>query len=461
MAPPRIVIVGGGMAGLAAAWECHRRGLPCTVLEADSRAGGVVQSTRTHGLVLDGGPDAFLATKPGATTLCHELGLDAELIDMLPPRGAFIRAGGRFHPLPEGGAFGVPVSARAFVSSKLLSWGGKMRVALEPLLPKAAWPPGHDESAAAFFHRRFGGELTGRIAQPLLGGIHAGRLDELSARAVLPQLVAIEAAGRSVWLTLRREGGRPRPGGAFRSFATGMGRLPEALVEALPTGTVRTDVPVTSLTSTEGTFVVTVEDGTALPADVVLLAVPAWRMAPLVGPLLPAAAEICAAVPYVSSATALLAYPSSAFPAPLRGSGYLIAERTVDDPVMAVTWVTGKWPHRAAPDTTLIRVFFGGAGHEAILAEGDAALASLAHAHLRRLWQAGVEPRLARVFRWPRSSPQHVVGHPARVRALQAQLDQLPGLGVAGSGFRAVGIPDVVADARAEMARLIARWQQR
>lgn len=449
------------MAGLAAAWECHRRSLPCTVLEADSRAGGVVQSTRAGGLVLDGGPDAFLATKPGATTLCRELGLDHELIEMLPPRGAFIQAGGHLHPLPEGGAFGVPVSARAFAFSTLLSWRGKMRVALEPLLPKAAWPPDHDESAAVFLQRRFGVELTERIAQPLLGGIHAGDLCQLSARAVLPQLVAVEAAGRSVWLTLRRAGGRPRSGGAFRSFTSGMGRLPEALVEALPVGTVQTGSPVTSLTSTDGTFAVTVEDGTSLAADLVLLAVPAWRMAPLVGPLLPAAAELCASVPYVSSATALLAYPSSAFPSPLRGSGYLMAERPVDDPVMAVTWVTGKWPNRAAPDTTLIRVFFGGAGHEAILGQDDGALAAVAHAHLRRWWQAAVEPHLTRVFRWHRSSPQHVVGHAARVRALQARLDQLPGLGVAGSGFRAVGIPDVVADARAEMARLIARWQQR
>jgi oxygen-dependent protoporphyrinogen oxidase len=461
MAPPRIVIVGGGMAGLAAAWECHQRGLPCTVLEASARAGGVVQSTRTEGLVLDGGPDAFLATKPGATTLCRELGLEGELIEMLPPRGAFIQAGGRFHPLPEGGAFGVPANARAFLTSHLLSWKGKLRVALEPLLPKATWPSGHDESAAAFFERRFGVELTHRIAQPLLGGIHAGRLEDLSARAVLPQLVAMEAAGRSVWLTLRREGSRPRPGGAFRSFATGMGRLPEALVDALPSGTVRTRSQAAGLAFTDGTFRVTVDAGAVLAADIVLMAVPAWRMPALLRPLLPAAADLCAAVPYVSSATALLAYRSDAFPAPLRGSGYLMADRSVDDPVMAVTWVTGKWPHRAAPGTTLIRVFFGGAGHEAILAEDDATLTSLAHGHLRRWWQAGAEPRLARVFRWPHSSPQHVVGHLARVHAVQMQLDGLPGLGVAGSGFRAVGIPDVVADARAEMRRLIERWQQR
>lgn len=194
------------MAGLAAAWECHRRGLPATVLEADARPGGVVGTVRTGDLVLDGGADAFLASKPGAISLVRELGLERELVTMLPPRGAFIRAGGRFHPLPEGGAFGVPVNPRAFLSSRLLSWRGKLRVVAEPFLRKARWPAGYDESAAAFFYRRFGREVAERIAQPLLGGIHAGRLEDLSARAVLPQLVATEAMGRSVWLTLRRQG---------------------------------------------------------------------------------------------------------------------------------------------------------------------------------------------------------------------------------------------------------------
>jgi oxygen-dependent protoporphyrinogen oxidase len=462
MTTPRVVIVGGGMAGLSAAWECHTLDVPAVVLEAAPRTGGVVQTWRADGLIFDGGPDAFLVSKTGAITLCRELGIEPELVEMLPPRGAFIKVGERFHPLPEGGAFGVPVDARAFAASQLLSWRGKLRVAAEPLVPKARWPESHDESAAAFFERRFGAELTARIAQPLLGGIHAGQLEALSARAVVPQLVAMEAAGRSVWLTLRRRGGRPHPGGAFRSFSTGMGRLPEALTEALPTGTVRTNAAVTSVSATSGTWIVQVAGGAPLTADVLLLAVPAWRAASLLEAMLPAAAEICAAVPYVSSATVLLAYPSAAFPTPLGGSGYVIAERGADgDPVMAVTWVTGKWPNRAAPGTTLVRVFFGGAGHEQVLDNDDTALIAAAHQHLERWWKTGEAPSHAQVFRWARSSPQHVIGHSERVRRLQAMLDRSPGVGVAGSGFRAIGIPDVVFDARSEVRRLIGVWQQR
>ncbi len=459
---PRIVVIGGGMAGLAAAWACHRRQLPALVLEASARTGGVVQTHHADGLVLDGGPDAFLATKPGAVVLCRELGLEPDLVPMLPPRGAFILSRGHFHALPEGGAFGVPVSARAFARSRLLSWRGKLRVAMEPLVPRASWLAAHDESARTFFERRFGVEAADRIAQPLLGGIHAGRLETLSARAVLPQLVAMEAAGTSVWLTLRRQAGRPRPDGVFRTFPDGMGRLPQALTAALPAGTIRTGATVTSLEhAADGTWVVHAEGLGRLPADIVVLAVPAWRAAPLLAGCAPDAAAICEAVPYVSSATVLLAYDDSAVPAAPRGSGYVIAERPADDPVMAVTWVTAKWPGRAPRGTTLIRVFFGGEGHEATLAADDETLAGLAHRHLARWWGLRDAPRFARAFRWMRSSPQHVVGHPTRVAHLQARLDALGGLGVAGSGFRAVGIPDVVADARAEMDRLITRWQQR
>lgn len=450
------------MAGLAAAWACHRRGLTSVVLEATERVGGIVSTVHSGGLVLDGGPDAFLATKPGAMTLCRELGLERDLVPMSSPRGAFILSEGRFHRLPEGGAFGVPVSARAFATSRLLSWRGKLRVAMEPFVRRAPWPVSHDESARAFFARRFGTEAAERIAQPLLGGIHAGRLETLSARAVLPALVDIEASGRSVWLTLRRQAGHPQPGGVFRSFLDGMGRLPAALAAALPQETIRTQATATGLARTpDGAWAVQVGDHGSHVGDIVLLAVPAWRAASLLVGCAPRAARLCDEVPYVSSATVLLAYDSGAVATRLHGSGYVIARRVSGDPVMAVTWVTSKWPGRAAPGTTLIRAFFGGEGHEAALAADDGQLVSLAHHHMERWWGVRAAPRVSHTFRWSRGSPQHVVGHPARMRQLQETLDSLGAVGVAGSGFRVVGIPDVVSDARAEMDRLITQWQQR
>jgi protoporphyrinogen/coproporphyrinogen III oxidase len=154
--PPRVLIIGGGIAGLSAAWECHRRQVPALVLEAADRIGGVIRTDTVDGCVLDAGPDAFLAQKPGAMTLCRELRLESELVGMVPPRGAFILAGDRLHPLPEGGAFGLPTSPAAFLRSSLLSWSGKARVALEPLVPRRRSAAAEEESAGAFFRRRFG-----------------------------------------------------------------------------------------------------------------------------------------------------------------------------------------------------------------------------------------------------------------------------------------------------------------
>jgi protoporphyrinogen/coproporphyrinogen III oxidase len=459
--PPRVLIIGGGIAGLSAAWECHRRQVPALVLEAADRIGGVIRTDTVDGCVLDAGPDAFLAQKPGAMTLCRELRLESELVGMVPPRGAFILAGDRLHPLPEGGAFGLPTSPAAFLRSSLLSWSGKARVALEPLVPRRRSAAAEEESAGAFFRRRFGQEAATRIAQPLLGGIHAGDLDMLSARAVVPQFVSLERQGRSVLLALRQQARRRSPEGAFRSFASGMGRLPDALRDALPEGTVRTGAPVRHVRRSAGRFVVTTADGQVEHGDILLTAVPAPDAAALIESLAPQAAALSAAIPYVSTATVVLGYPTAAIGRPLRGSGYVVAAEGATDPVIAVTWITGKWPGRAPAGTTLLRVFFGGAGSEAVLDHDDDTLRRLAHTHVAARFAVSATPTMARVYRWIRRSPQHHVGHPGRVAQLQQALDASPGLGVAGSGFRAVGIPDVVSDARREMGRLIEQWHKR
>jgi protoporphyrinogen/coproporphyrinogen III oxidase len=457
---PRIVIIGGGIAGLAAAWECHRRGLVAQVLEASPRAGGVIGTDHIDDLVVDAGPDAFLVQKPGAVTLCRELGIEHELVEMRPPRRAFIVSGGRFHVLPDGASFGLPTRASAFARSSLLSWSGKVRVAMEPLIPARATSGSEDESAGAFLTRRFGQQATRRIAQPLLGGIHAGDLGTLSARAIVPQFVAIEAQRRSVLLALRRQSRARMPGGPFRSFAAGMGRLPAALVAALPPGSVHTSTSVQSLATHGGEFDVTTPAGT-YRADIVLLAVPASPAAQLLSTVAPEAAALAATVPYVSSATVLLAYRSATIGAPLDGSGYVVADPPDATHPIALTWVTRKWPGRAPDDTTLLRVFFGGAGREAVVDATDAVLIRHAHAHVATHFAVTSPPTWQAVYRWRRTSPQHTVGHLDRVQTLQARLDALPGLGVAGSGFRAIGIPDVVSDARREVGRLLDDWHRR
>jgi oxygen-dependent protoporphyrinogen oxidase len=454
---PRVLILGGGIAGLAAAWECHRQGTACEVLEAQPQAGGVIRTELAGAFVLDTGPDAFLVTKPGAITLCRELGIESELIGMKPPRGASILRGDTLHALPEGGAFGIATRPGPFVRSTLLSPAGKLRVALEPLVPRRR--SATDESAGAFFRRRFGAEAAERIAQPLLGGIHAGNLDHLSAEAVLPQLTAVERQGRSVLLALRRQARHATEGGAFRSFPGGMARLVESLVAALPPGTVRLGTPVERLRTEGRRWCVQTSRGETLEADILLLAAPApvvggWLRDVAAGP----AAE-AAAIRYVSSAGVLAVYADSQVARPMRGSGYVSTPGASPDPLLATSWLSSKWAGRAPAGHTVLRGFFGGALDEAALARSDDELIDLAHrTWVRRFGVAG-PPVLTRVVRWVRSSPQHEVGHGARVRAIDSAMAVLPPVAVCGSGFRAVGIPDVVSDARVTMSRLLERWR--
>lgn len=458
---PLIVIVGGGIAGLSAAWECHRRQVPVTVvLEATERVGGVIQTMRVDDFVLDAGPDCFLVTKPGAIGLCRELGLADALIPMRTPRGAFVLRNGRLHRLPEGGAFGLPLHAGPLLRSTLLSPAGKLRLALEPLIPCRSGAAG-DESAAIFFRRRFGREVEERIAQPLLGGIHAGDLRTLSARAVMPQLVAMEDAGRSVLRGLRGQHRRTPPGGAFRSFRDGVSVLVDTLVACLPSGTVRTGHRATGVTPHGPGWTIQLDGCDQLAADMLVLATPAPVTGALLSACRPAVADLCRGMRAVSTATVLMAYRSAQITHPLAGSGYVTAAGATREPLIATSWLTGKWDGRAPRGHTLLRGFFGGALDEAVLQQSDAELAATAHVSWTRQFGIAGEPVLARVFRWDRSSPQHIVGHLERVRAVERLLAEGPPVAVVGSGFRAIGIPDVISDARSVMAGLLDRWQPR
>jgi oxygen-dependent protoporphyrinogen oxidase len=458
-AQPRVLVLGGGIAGLAAAWECHRLGARATVLEAQPRAGGVIRTERVGPFVLDTGPDSFLASKPGALGLCRELGLESQLIGMKPPRGAYVLRGGHLHALPEGGAFGLATRAGPFLRSTLLSARGKARVALEPILPKRR--RGDDESAGAFFRRRFGAEAAERIAQPLLGGIHVGDLDRLSAEAVLPQLVSIERSGRSVLLALRRQGRRATEGGAFRSFHGGMATLVDALLAALPAGWVRVGADVASLRHIGEAWAVSTTSGDELTADILVLAVPAMVAARWLAPVRQEAARLAREIRYASSAGVLAAYRDTDIARPLIGSGYVSTPEPGHEPMLATSWLSNKWEGRAPGGSTLLRGFFGGALDEAVLQSSDDELIAMAHASWARRFGVDGSPTLTRVVRWHQASPQHEVGHGARIRGIDQALASLPFVTVCGSGFRAVGIPDVVSDAREAARRLLERWRTR
>jgi oxygen-dependent protoporphyrinogen oxidase len=437
-----VAVVGGGIAGLAAAYELHQRGLSVRVLEAATRPGGVIRTERFDGWVIDGGPDALLIQKPAAVALCRELGLGDRLISTLQPRTAYILRGGRLRPLVEGSFLGFPVGIGALSRSSLFTWGGKLRMAGEILIPR-----GHvdDESIAGFVRRRFGSEAVDYLAEPLLAGIHAGDAERLSMRALFPRLLDAERQSGSVLRSLRTLRVVPSPRGAFVSLPGGVGELIDAVTAALPPDTVVTDARVTEI-DRANRYIVRANSG-RIVARTVILAVPAYAAAALLRAFDTTLAGLCDAIPYASTVTVAFGYRRDQVRHPLKGSGFVVP-RVEPCPLLACTWVTSKWPGRAPDGHALIRAFLGGGRDPHRFERSDDELIEIARDAIAQLLDIEGRPLLTRLYRFHRQSPQYEVGHLQRVSAIEQRLASVPGLFLTGSGFRAIGIPDGIADGR-------------
>jgi protoporphyrinogen/coproporphyrinogen III oxidase len=318
-----------------------------------------------------------------------------------------------------------------------------------------------DESIGAFMTRRFGHEAATYLAEPLLAGIHAGDVDRLSVASLFPRFTEAERTTGSLLRAFRRQGSARRPSeGAFRSLPGGLSELVTALTARMPEGSLRlrTRVCRIGVAAPGGTFRVETSSGEVVSCCAVVLATPAFVTADLVRPLDEQLAQLCSEVPYASTATIVLAFPRSAIGHPLNGSGFVVPKREGTG-ILAATWMSSKWPGRAPSDRALMRVFVGGSRDPKALDESDDALVVRALRAIRPVLSVTGEPLLTRVYRWRQSSPQHEVGHRARLNAIDQRLAHYTGLFVTGSGFRGVGIPDCVADGRAT-ARQAARLLQ-
>ena len=445
-----VAVVGGGITGLSAAYELQRRGCTTAVLEAGDRPGGVIRTERFDGWVVDCGPDAILAQKPAGVTLCRELGIADRLVTTLLPRTAYVLRDDRLHPLAEGSFLGFPLSFRALALSSLFTPVGKARMAAEVLVPRRTWHGDDDESIGAFVRRRFGQEAADYLADPLLAGIHAGDADALSVRTLFPRLVEAERQSGSVLRAFRAMRMTRSPQGAFVSLPGGTGELVDALAAALAPGTVRLSARVTEI-HRAGEYTVDWAGG-SVRCRAVLLCVPAYVAGGLLRALDTAVAGACDAIPYASTATVAFGYRRDQVAHPMQGTGFVVprAERRA---LLAGTWVTSKWPGRAPEGHVLLRAFLGGGRDPNRLdRHDDDALVRTAQEELGELLSITGGPLFARLSRWPRQSPQFVVGHQARVAVIEQRLKSLPGLFLAGSGFRAIGIPDCIGDGRASAA---------
>jgi len=443
-----VAIVGGGITGLAAAYELQKRGLMVRVLEAAPRAGGVIRTDRIDDWTIDAGPDSLLVQKPAAVSLCRELGIAGRLHPTLTPRTAYVMRDGRLHPMIEGSALGFPIRVVPLAVSSLFSWGGKIRMAMEAIVPRRA--SGNDESLAAFVRRRFGDEAVEYLAEPLLAGIHAGDVDRLSARALFPRLVEAERQHGSVIRAFRALHMKPSPQGAFVSLPGGVEELVDALVARLAPGTVILSSRVTDLRRM-GTFVLDTPHDQR-QARAVIVAVPAYAAAGLLRSIDTTLSGLCETITYASTATVAFGYRRDQIAHPLQGTGFVVP-RTERSPLLAATWVTSKWPHRAPLGHALLRAFLGGGRDPHRLERSDGELVDAAREALSETLSITGDPIITRLYRWTRQSPQFEVGHLERVATIDAHLASVPGLYVAGSGFRAIGIPDCIQDGRDAAAR--------
>ncbi len=444
---PTVAVVGGGVAGLAAALEVSRLrpDARVVVLEAGARLGGKVAVSEVGGLPVDEGADSMLARVPDGVALARDAGLGDELVS--PAAGqAGLWTRGRLRPLPSGTVMGVPGDLEALARSDVLSARGLARVLRDLVQPGSATT--EDVAVGDLVGRRLGREVVERLVDPLLGGVYAGRADRLSLHATLPQLAGPVSRSRSLLLATRsaRSSGVPYTGPLFRGLPGGLGRLPAA-VAAASGAQLRLGTTVRGLARTPGGWRLELGSRAApghLDADAVVLAVPAAPAARLLAGLVPAAAAELAALEYASVGIVTLVLDG---PPPGLGSGYLVPAvegRTTK----AVTFTSRKWAHYPR-DVSVVRASIGRHGEPADLQRDDAELVAVV---LDELAQAvGPVGRVldTRVVRWGGGLPQYAVGHLDRVRRVRAAVAGLPGLAVAGAAYDGVGVPACARSGRA------------
>jgi len=451
----RLIIIGGGIAGLSAAYYAQKN-IPdarITLIESASQWGGKIATDRVPfddgQFIIEGGPDTFLASKPWGVALCKELGLGGRLHSTNPKnKNTYLLNRNRLLPLPEGLAMMIPSDIPSILRSQLISLGGKIRMGFDFLQPAKSL--NGDESLGSFVSRRLGREAYENLIEPLMSGIYAGDGDQLSLASTFPYLRDLEikygSLARGALQMRKQSNGKSIQGSrsAFLTPTTGLAEIVEALVESLKSKVaLRLNTRATSVTHhlTPDTWRVTLDSNETLTADGVILATPAFIGGHLLASFDPELASALQSIPYASTATVSLAYRLSDIPRELDGYGYVIPRREVRK-ALACTWTSTKFPHRAPECYALIRVFVGRAGQDIPWNEND--LLDLAKEELRLTLGITAEPLLHRVFMWENAMPQYNLGHPEILKRIDAALENHPGLALAGNGYRGIGIPDCI-----------------
>ena len=464
----KVIVIGGGISGLSAAhrlWELGKEkslDLKVVVLEGSPRLGGLIQTERRGDLLLEGGPDAFLAEKPWAQDLCQRIGMGDELIPTnAVSRRSFIAGRGKLEPMPEGFYLMAPAGMKPLMECRLLSWAGKLRVACEPFIPRRS--ANGDESVASFIRRRLGAETLQRIAQPMIGGIYAADLEKLSIKAALPRFHKMEQEHGSILNALRKgakagaAGAEKASGPRYSMFLTprfGMIRLVEVLTRRMLEVELKTNTPVASIERSGQGWTVRSKQGDLFPAEALCVALPAQPAAALLRAVSPAAARELESIPYESAATVSMSFGEADLPVPFGGFGF-VAPPGLADGVIGCTFSSIKFAHRAPAGTVLLRAFVGGGLAPDAPAKENAVLEGAVRSLLKETLRIQAAPRMSVVHRHPKSMPQYEVGHLERVERIEREVAQLPGLTLAGNWSRGVGIPHCIHQAELAAEQIV------
>jgi oxygen-dependent protoporphyrinogen oxidase len=467
MGRPSIVVVGGGIAGLAAAWEiAAEESVRVEVIEGSSRLGGALAGATWAGREVDLGPDGFLARRPEAVGLVTELGL-ADRLEPIGASGASIFLRGRAWPLPDGLALGVPTSSSSLRGVGGLTWRARLAARRDELAPRRL-AVGEDATVGEIVRTKLGAELAYRFVEPMVGGIQAGRIDDLSAAEVFPALLAAARRGGSLMRALRVATAPPaaREGATtplFCSFAGGLGALVAELRDALVARgvVIREGAPVSAVRETPaGDYPLEVDtESTTTPASALVLATPGGPAASLLGSRDERLAAL-GAVPYASTAMVTFALGDDT-PLPERGTGMLVPLATPwpgegSMMVTALTFLDRKWPSRRHAGEVLVRCHVGRSDDLRHAALDDEALAARARDELTHLLGGLGEVRATLVQRWPAALPQYRVGHRALVEAARAAAEGRR-IVLAGSLYDGVGVPASIRSGR-RAARQALDW---
>jgi oxygen-dependent protoporphyrinogen oxidase len=454
--PKQIVILGGGITGLSAAFYVQKlfgeQKLPVsiTVIEQSEHLGGKINTLHKEGFIIEKGPDSFLARKMPMIELTQELGLEDQLVPTNPQaKKTYILRKGRLHRMPAGLVLGIPTQMMPFLKTNLLSIKGKLRAGLDLLLPQRK--ESSDESLGGFLERRLGREVVENIAEPLLAGIYAGDTRKLSLQATFPQFQVSEHKFGSLIKGMLANKKNPAvvtdapevaKNSLFLSYKNGLRTIIDGLVGALKETKLLTGQTAVAINALARGYQITLANGERVAADGIIVALPAFATAKLFPQI--QLVQALAQIPYVSVANVILAFDHRNIGHDLDGSGFLVP-RKEGRFITACTWTSAKWKHTAPDDKVLLRCYVGRSGAEGWTALSDKEIVKLVRNDLQQILGISAEPAFTEVTRLLRSMPQYPVGHLQTIKAARNQLNEtMPEVFLAGAAYQGVGLPDCI-----------------